>query len=89
MQEAQVIVLATPVFFGLIAIELLVGWDFRARPAHAGDGFERLESIPHRGREKPHPEGSRRLPRYGKLARFATSDGHEPWKRSFFKSRRN
>jgi len=26
MQDAQVIVLATPVFFGLIAIELLVGW---------------------------------------------------------------
>jgi len=25
MQDAQVIVLATPVFFGLIAIELLVG----------------------------------------------------------------
>ena len=26
MQDAQVIVLATPVFLGLIAIEVLVGW---------------------------------------------------------------
>ena len=34
MQDAQVIVLATPVFFGLIAIELLVGWR-RGRVSYA------------------------------------------------------
>jgi sterol desaturase/sphingolipid hydroxylase (fatty acid hydroxylase superfamily) len=34
MQDAQVIVLATPVFLLLIAIELLVGWR-RGRPTYA------------------------------------------------------